>query len=221
MLLVLKNIIEFPKNLIKMLLIQVCSLSDVPLVNAVLFAKVRLLDGGTYEDTTERVDVRNFCCGCEHFSFCCEHFSGNLCIFSLNKMMLKLQRFYWTLLYLNLYDIFLLKFEIVLIIVDSLGEEAQCIVDEALMFLRSNRLRSLDRSAGKVPLSDFCSKGLFVISFIFKKCFLRFLIFTFWILFLLFFTYRSRKAANRTWNSATSILTSPSSLDRVLKVVIL
>lgn len=34
-----------------------CHLSDVPLVNAVLFAKVRLLDGGAFEAPTERVEV--------------------------------------------------------------------------------------------------------------------------------------------------------------------
>ncbi|CAI5455253.1 unnamed protein product [Caenorhabditis angaria] len=39
--------------------IQICHLSDVPLVNAVVFAKLRLLDGGSFEDTTERVEVKN------------------------------------------------------------------------------------------------------------------------------------------------------------------
>ncbi|EPB79463.1 hypothetical protein ANCCEY_01400 [Ancylostoma ceylanicum] len=36
--------------------LQVCNLSDVPLVNAVLFAKIRLLEGGTFDDCTERVE---------------------------------------------------------------------------------------------------------------------------------------------------------------------
>ncbi|MFH4979566.1 hypothetical protein AB6A40_006275 [Gnathostoma spinigerum] len=35
------------------------NLSDVPLVNAMLFAKVRLLDGGTFSGTTESVEVQN------------------------------------------------------------------------------------------------------------------------------------------------------------------
>ncbi len=38
--------------------LQVVQLTDVPLVNAVLFAKVRLLQGGTFESTTERVEVQ-------------------------------------------------------------------------------------------------------------------------------------------------------------------
>ena len=43
----------------KIAYLQVTSISDVPLVNAVLFAKVRLLEGGSFEDATERVDVSN------------------------------------------------------------------------------------------------------------------------------------------------------------------
>lgn len=39
--------------------LQLMHLSDVPLVNAVLFAKVRLLDGGTFAGVTERVEVTN------------------------------------------------------------------------------------------------------------------------------------------------------------------
>uniref|UniRef100_F1L321 Protein FAM102A n=2 Tax=Ascaris TaxID=6251 RepID=F1L321_ASCSU len=39
--------------------LQLVHLSDVPLVNAVLFAKVRLLDGGTFAGVTERVEVLN------------------------------------------------------------------------------------------------------------------------------------------------------------------
>lgn len=39
--------------------LQVCRLSDVPLVNAIVFAKIRLLDSGSFEDTTERVEVLN------------------------------------------------------------------------------------------------------------------------------------------------------------------
>ncbi|VDD90757.1 unnamed protein product [Enterobius vermicularis] len=39
--------------------LQLVQLSDVPLVNAILFAKVRLLSGGNFEDVTERVEVAN------------------------------------------------------------------------------------------------------------------------------------------------------------------
>ncbi|TKR80811.1 hypothetical protein L596_014818 [Steinernema carpocapsae] len=39
--------------------LRVCHLSDVPLVNATLFAKVRLLDCGNFEGTTERKMVAN------------------------------------------------------------------------------------------------------------------------------------------------------------------
>ncbi|KAK0404275.1 hypothetical protein QR680_017378 [Steinernema hermaphroditum] len=39
--------------------LRVCHLSDVPLVNAVLFAKVRLLDCGSFEGTTDRRLVAN------------------------------------------------------------------------------------------------------------------------------------------------------------------
>lgn len=39
--------------------LKLLHLSDVPLVNAVLFAKVRLLNGGTFEGVTERVEVYN------------------------------------------------------------------------------------------------------------------------------------------------------------------
>ncbi|VDK47231.1 unnamed protein product [Cylicostephanus goldi] len=52
--------------------LQVCNLSDVPLVNAVLFAKIRLLDGGTFDDCTERVEVfRNSCSWSHRSNFCC------------------------------------------------------------------------------------------------------------------------------------------------------
>ncbi|GMT05635.1 hypothetical protein PENTCL1PPCAC_30787, partial [Pristionchus entomophagus] len=52
--------------------LQVCQLSDVPLVNAVLFAKVRLLDGGTFENHTERSEVRNHSAQWERrFNFTC------------------------------------------------------------------------------------------------------------------------------------------------------
>ncbi|CAJ0583405.1 unnamed protein product, partial [Mesorhabditis spiculigera] len=52
--------------------LQVCDLSDVPLVNAVLFAKVRLLDGGVFEDRTERVEVHsNSATWSRRFNFCC------------------------------------------------------------------------------------------------------------------------------------------------------
>ena len=37
--------------------LQLLQLSDVPLVNAILFAKVRLLSGGSFEGVTERVEV--------------------------------------------------------------------------------------------------------------------------------------------------------------------
>nr|pir hypothetical protein C54H2.1 - Caenorhabditis elegans [Caenorhabditis elegans] len=36
--------------------LQVCQLSDVPLVNATVFGKMRLLDGGSFEEATERVE---------------------------------------------------------------------------------------------------------------------------------------------------------------------
>lgn len=39
--------------------LQLLHLSDVPLVNAILFAKVRLLHGGNFEGTTDRVEVSN------------------------------------------------------------------------------------------------------------------------------------------------------------------
>ncbi|PAV58766.1 hypothetical protein WR25_10829 [Diploscapter pachys] len=53
--------------------LQVTSISDVPLVNAVLFAKVRLLEGGSFEDATERVDVSNHGASFSHrFSFSCK-----------------------------------------------------------------------------------------------------------------------------------------------------
>lgn len=52
--------------------LQVCNLSDVPLVNAVLFAKIRLLEGGTFDDCTERVEVsRNSCSWSHRSNFCC------------------------------------------------------------------------------------------------------------------------------------------------------
>ncbi|GMT31651.1 hypothetical protein PFISCL1PPCAC_22948 [Pristionchus fissidentatus] len=52
--------------------LQVCHLSDVPLVNAVLFAKVRLLDGGAFEAHTERVEVRNHAAKWDRrFNFTC------------------------------------------------------------------------------------------------------------------------------------------------------
>ncbi|GMR31127.1 hypothetical protein PMAYCL1PPCAC_01322 [Pristionchus mayeri] len=52
--------------------LQVCHLSDVPLVNAVLFAKVRLLDGGTFEAHTERVEVRSHAARWDRrFNFTC------------------------------------------------------------------------------------------------------------------------------------------------------
>lgn len=34
-------------------------LTDVPLLNAVIFAKVHLLDGGTFTDTTDHINVRS------------------------------------------------------------------------------------------------------------------------------------------------------------------
>lgn len=52
--------------------LQVCNLSDVPLVNAVLFAKIRLLEGGTFDDCTERVEVvKNSCSWSHRSNFCC------------------------------------------------------------------------------------------------------------------------------------------------------
>ncbi|CAI4227369.1 unnamed protein product [Auanema sp. JU1783] len=52
--------------------LQVSNLSDVPLVNAVLFAKVRLLDGGNFEDLTERVEVVSHSASWSHrSSFSC------------------------------------------------------------------------------------------------------------------------------------------------------
>uniref|UniRef100_A0A1I7X634 C2 NT-type domain-containing protein n=1 Tax=Heterorhabditis bacteriophora TaxID=37862 RepID=A0A1I7X634_HETBA len=52
--------------------LQVCNLSDVPLVNAVLFAKIRLLEGGTFDDHTERVEVvRNSAAWSHRSSFSC------------------------------------------------------------------------------------------------------------------------------------------------------
>lgn len=52
--------------------LELLHLSDVPLVNAVLFAKVRLLNGGAFEGTTERVEVHNHSANWNsHFNFCC------------------------------------------------------------------------------------------------------------------------------------------------------
>lgn len=52
--------------------LQLMHLSDVPLVNAVLFAKVRLLDGGTFAGVTERVEVTNHSANWNRrFSFPC------------------------------------------------------------------------------------------------------------------------------------------------------
>ncbi|VDK46323.1 unnamed protein product [Anisakis simplex] len=52
--------------------LQLVHLSDVPLVNAVLFAKVRLLDGGTFEGVTEPVEVLNHSANWNRqFSFTC------------------------------------------------------------------------------------------------------------------------------------------------------
>ncbi|CAB3399521.1 unnamed protein product [Caenorhabditis bovis] len=63
--------------------IQICNLTDVPLVNAVIFAKLRLLEGGSFEDTTERVEVDNHCASFSHrtvFScrIPCDQASGTL-----------------------------------------------------------------------------------------------------------------------------------------------
>ncbi|EJD75014.1 hypothetical protein LOAG_17764 [Loa loa] len=52
--------------------LELLHLSDVPLVNAVLFAKVRLLNGGTFEGVTERVQVLNHSANWNsHFNFLC------------------------------------------------------------------------------------------------------------------------------------------------------
>ncbi|EFO82634.1 CRE-SYM-3 protein [Caenorhabditis remanei] len=52
--------------------LQVCHLSDVPLVNATVFGKMRLLDGGSFEEATERVEVKNHSASFNtRFVFCC------------------------------------------------------------------------------------------------------------------------------------------------------
>ncbi|CAI2357149.1 unnamed protein product [Caenorhabditis sp. 36 PRJEB53466] len=52
--------------------LQVCHLSDVPLVNAIVFSKMRLLDGGSFEEATERVEVKNHSASFHtRFVFCC------------------------------------------------------------------------------------------------------------------------------------------------------
>uniref|UniRef100_A0A0R3S444 C2 NT-type domain-containing protein n=1 Tax=Elaeophora elaphi TaxID=1147741 RepID=A0A0R3S444_9BILA len=52
--------------------LELLHLSDVPLVNAVLFAKVRLLNGGAFEGVTERVQVLNHAANWNsHFNFSC------------------------------------------------------------------------------------------------------------------------------------------------------
>uniref|UniRef100_A0AAF5RU36 C2 NT-type domain-containing protein n=1 Tax=Wuchereria bancrofti TaxID=6293 RepID=A0AAF5RU36_WUCBA len=52
--------------------LELLHLSDVPLVNAVLFAKVRLLNGGAFEGVTERVQVFNHSANWNsHFNFSC------------------------------------------------------------------------------------------------------------------------------------------------------
>lgn len=52
--------------------LQVCQLSDVPLVNATVFGKMRLLDGGSFEEATERVEVKNHSASFNtRFVFCC------------------------------------------------------------------------------------------------------------------------------------------------------
>ncbi|KAM3728904.1 EEIG family member [Dirofilaria immitis] len=52
--------------------LELLHLSDVPLVNAVLFAKVRLLNGGAFEGVTERVQVLNHSANWNsHFNFLC------------------------------------------------------------------------------------------------------------------------------------------------------
>uniref|UniRef100_A0A915PL66 C2 NT-type domain-containing protein n=1 Tax=Setaria digitata TaxID=48799 RepID=A0A915PL66_9BILA len=52
--------------------LELLNLSDVPLVNAVLFAKVRLLNGGAFEGVTERVQVLNHSANWNsHFTFSC------------------------------------------------------------------------------------------------------------------------------------------------------
>uniref|UniRef100_A0A8R1I1C2 C2 NT-type domain-containing protein n=1 Tax=Caenorhabditis japonica TaxID=281687 RepID=A0A8R1I1C2_CAEJA len=52
--------------------LQLCQLSDVPLVNATVFGKMRLLDGGSFEEATERVEVKNHSASFNaRFVFCC------------------------------------------------------------------------------------------------------------------------------------------------------
>ncbi|ULT82521.1 hypothetical protein L3Y34_012056 [Caenorhabditis briggsae] len=52
--------------------LQVCHISDVPLVNATIFGKLRLLDGGSFEESTERVEVKNHSASFNtRFVFCC------------------------------------------------------------------------------------------------------------------------------------------------------
>ncbi|VDN58621.1 unnamed protein product [Dracunculus medinensis] len=52
--------------------LELLKLSDMPLVNAVLFAKVRLLEGGTFEGVTERVFLFNHAaCWNARFNFSC------------------------------------------------------------------------------------------------------------------------------------------------------
>ncbi|CAD6194313.1 unnamed protein product [Caenorhabditis auriculariae] len=74
--------------------LQVCNLSDVPLVNAVVFSKIRLLDGGSFEDSTERVEVVNHGASWSHRSefacrIACEQSTGTLekclCRISIRK----------------------------------------------------------------------------------------------------------------------------------------
>lgn len=53
--------------------LKVEELSSVPLVNAVLFTKVRLLDGGSFTDTSSREEVMEHCVKWNaHFNFMCK-----------------------------------------------------------------------------------------------------------------------------------------------------
>lgn len=98
----------------------VSRLTDVPLLNAILFAKVRLMDGGTFEDFTKRGQVTNFTVVLESkFEFICrvpaDIHTGELeecrCKISVRKVIEKIQIFEsFLILMQNFFDRLIIKF---------------------------------------------------------------------------------------------------------------